>query len=131
MNEIPRVKVVNPNNSWMGTHYYINDKEIEKVKSVDFHVGVDEVPTFVFETLGIPNIEMGGNIRFDFTPKTIIESIAVLRNELLKHSDFYEAFIASIESSLREQDVQGLPFGDTQQEIAEKILNRIIGEDMV
>ena len=41
---IPRVKVVNPNEGWMGTEYYIDGKKIERVKSVYFRVAVDEVP---------------------------------------------------------------------------------------
>lgn len=36
----PRVKVVNPNEGWMGTEYYIDGKKIERVKSVDFRVAV-------------------------------------------------------------------------------------------
>lgn len=45
-----RIKVVNPNESWMGTEYYIDGKKINNVRSVDFRVAVDEVPCFAFET---------------------------------------------------------------------------------
>lgn len=62
--------------------------------------------------------------------KPINESISIIRNELLKHGDFYDGFLASIESSIIEQNVMALPFGDTQHEIAEKILQRIVGEDL-
>lgn len=48
----PRVKVVNPNEGWMGTEYYIDGKKIERVKSVDFRVAVDEIPQFTFESHG-------------------------------------------------------------------------------
>lgn len=60
----------------------------------------------------------------------INESVSIIRNELLKYGAFYDGFLGSIESSLREQNVQGLPFGDSQREIAEKILQRIVGEDL-
>ena len=50
---IPRVKVINPNENWMGTEYYIGNKKIEHVKSVDFRVAVDEFPQFTFETMGV------------------------------------------------------------------------------
>ena len=45
---IPRVKVVNPNESWMGTESYIDGKKIPNVRSVDFRVAVDEAPRFTF-----------------------------------------------------------------------------------
>lgn len=35
-----RIKVVNPNESWMGTEYYIDGKKINNVRSVDFRVAV-------------------------------------------------------------------------------------------
>lgn len=52
----------------------------------------------------------------------------ILRDELLKHGDLYRAFSASIESSLREQKVTALPF-QPERDIADKILQRIIGEE--
>lgn len=70
-NPIQRVKVVNPNECWLGTEYYIDGKKIKNVKSVDFRVAVDEVPRFTFETMGLPDIDMSGDIRFRFTPETV------------------------------------------------------------
>lgn len=67
----PRVKVVNPTEDWLGTEYYIGEKKIERVKSVDFRVAVDEIPQFTFKTMGLPDIDMGGDIRFRFTPETV------------------------------------------------------------
>ena len=66
-NPIPRVKVVNQNGDWCGTECYIDDKKIKNVKSVDFRVAVDEVPQFTFETIGLPDIDMSGDIRFILT----------------------------------------------------------------
>ena len=51
-----------------------------------------------------------------------------LQNELLKHGTLYEGFLSSIESSVKEQELHGLPF-QPDREIAEKILKRIIGEE--
>ena len=68
---IPRVKVVNPNESWMGTACYIDGKQIHGVRSVDFRIAVDEVPKFTFETLGLPEIDMAGDIKSSFTPETV------------------------------------------------------------
>lgn len=81
MSELPRVKVVNPGEGWLGTEYYINDQKIERVKAVDFRVAVDEVPTFTFETMGVPDIDMSGNIRFSFTPQTIEEARKIIEHE--------------------------------------------------
>lgn len=59
----PKVKIFNPDGSgWRGTKCAVDEKEIPRVKSVDFHVAVDEVPTFEFEMLGLPDIEMVGDI---------------------------------------------------------------------
>lgn len=137
MSEIQRVKIVNESDSWMGTKCFLNGEEL-RANSVDFHVGVNESPSFIFEipesgkvkVLGTPNIDMLGKAKFDFTPNTINEAVVIIRNELSKHGDFYNGFLASIESSIIEQNVAALPFGDTQQEIAEKILKRIVGDDI-
>lgn len=48
----------------------------------------------------------------------------ILREELVKHGDLYNAFACSIESSLKEQ----YPF-QPESETADKILKRIIGEE--
>lgn len=128
-----RIKIVNPKDDFVGTECYINDKKIGYVKLVDFRVAVDEVPTFIFETIGFPDIDMPGNVRFDFTPETVQQAVVVLRNELLKHGDFYNGFMASIESALGEQFEHtqvNLGYG-CQHWIAEFILRRIIGEEKV
>lgn len=57
---IPRVKVVNQNEDWPRTECYIDGRKINNVRIVDFRVAVDEVPQFLFETIGMPDIDMGG-----------------------------------------------------------------------
>ena len=52
----------------------------------------------------------------------------ILKDELLKNGELYNGFISSIESSIKDQRIIPLP-GHTEKEIAEKILQRIIGED--
>lgn len=126
MSELPRVKIISPENSFFGTKIYIDDNQIKKVTSIDFHIETNEVPTFTFETLGMPDIDMMADVRFSFTPKTVEEAVKVLRNELLKHTDFYNGFLASIESSVKEQQ-PSLPYRNSKF-ISEEILKRIIGE---
>ena len=131
----PRVKVVNPNEGWMGTEYYIDGKKIERVKSVDFRVAVDEVPQFTFETMGLPDIDMSGDIRFKFTPETVQHASVVLRNELMTRGGLYHIFLGSMLSALddsfwdsRDRNGNDLDLGEEDfKEAAVLMLNRLIG----
>lgn len=130
-----RVKVVNPNEGWMGTEYYIDGKKIERVKSVDFRVAVDEVPQFTFETMGLPDIDMSGDIRFKFTPETVQQASVVLRNELMTRGGLYHIFLGSMLSALddsfwdsRDRNGNDLDLGEEDfKEAAVLMLNRLIG----
>ena len=132
---IPRVKVVNPNESWRGTECCIDGKKISNVRSVDFRVAVDEVPQFTFETLGLPEIDMAGDVQFSFTPKTVQQASVVLRNELLKRGVLYDSFLTSMRSAIddnfrnsNETCGDALDIGQADfDEVAELMLNRLIG----
>lgn len=131
----PRVKAVNPTEDWLGTEYYIGDKKIERVKSVDFRVAVDEIPQFTFKTMGLPDIDMGGDIRFRFTPETVQQAVMVLRNELLTKGTLYNCFLESMLSALddkfwdsRDRNGNDLDLGEEDfKEAAALMLNRLIG----
>ena len=97
---IPRVKVVNPNESWLGTEYFIDGKKISNVRSVDFRVAVDELPQFTFETLGLPEIDMAGNVKFSFTPQTVNEASKVLKHEFETNNESMNTLVNSIESAI-------------------------------
>ena len=133
--KIPRVKVVNQNESWLGTECYIDGKKIPSVRSVDFRVAVDEVPHFTFETLGLPEIDMAGDIQFSFTPETVQQAAVVLINELSKRDVLYDSFLASMRSAIdddfwntRETCGDALDIGQTDfDEVAELMLNRLSG----
>ena len=132
---IPRVKVVNPNDSWRGTECYIDENKIHGVRSVDFRVTVDEAPQFTFETLGLPEIDMPGDVQFSFTPETVQQAAVVLRNELSKRGDLYDVFLESMRSTIdddfwnsRETCGNDFDIGeDDFDEAAELMLNRLIG----
>lgn len=132
---IPRVKVVNPTEDWLGTEYYIDEKKIEHVKSIDFHVAVNEVPEFTFETMGLPDIDMGGDVRFKFTPETVQQAALVLRNELMVRGELHRAFLGSMLSALddrfwdsRDRNGNELDLGKEDfKEAAVLMLNRLIG----
>lgn len=132
---IPRVKVVNTNESWMGTESYIDGKKIPNVRSVDFRVAVDEAPQFTFETLGLPEIDMPGTVQFSFTLETVQQAAVVLRNELSKRGDLYDVFLESMRSAIddnfwntRDRCGNDLDIGKSDfDEAAELMLNRLIG----
>lgn len=107
---------------------YKDGIEITRVRHVDANFDVEEVPTVNVEIAGGLDFEGMADIHFDYSPCTIKEACKILRDELFKHGDLYIAFLASIESSLREQKVTALPF-QPERDIADKILQRIIGED--
>lgn len=118
-----RVQIKNENNDWRGTECWIDGNKVSRVKAVDFRVAVDEVPTFMFETYGRPDIDMQGTVTFDFSPENLSDACLIVSEELKKHGDFYDAFVASVKSVLDEP-------GDLfSKECAEQIVNRIIGEE--
>ena len=61
------------------------------------------------------------------------KAIEILREELLKHGDLYHACIESMKSALKDLDDErrvGLDLSpDDYDEIPEKMLNHIIGEE--
>ena len=123
------VKITNPNPcDWLGTKYFIDGNEVPRVKSVDFHVAVDEVPTFVFEMMAEPDIKMECLAQISFTSQSITDAISVLRHELLQHGEIYHGFKASLKSALEHYNCCGLPF-EPEEEIAGKMLDFIIGEE--
>ena len=124
MSEMQRVKVVNPNESWMGTEYYIDGNKVNNVKSVDFRVAVDEVPHFTFETLGLPDIDMHGDVQFRFAPETVQQAAVVLQNEFKKNSEIMDALIESIESSINDA-----PEEIWKHDLAILIAKRIVGSE--
>ena len=121
---IPRVKVVNPNESWLGTEYFIDGKKISNVRSVDFRVAVDEVPHFTFETLGVPEIDMHGDVQFRFAPETVQQAAVVLQNQFKKNSEIMDALIESIEISINDA-----PEETWKHDLAILIAKRIVGSE--
>ena len=120
---LPRVKVVNPNEGWMGTESYIDGKKIHNIRSVDFRVAVDEAPQFTFETLGLPEIDMPGDVQFSFTPETVQQAAAVLKHEFETNEKSRYALYDSVRSVLDESDIECTSINM----LAVKIGNRIIG----
>ena len=126
---VPKVKIINPEGSgWRETQCFIDGKKIPRVKSVDFHVAVDENPTFEFEMSSLPDIEMVGDIQFQFTPESVTDAVSILRRELLAHGEVYNGFKASLKTAIEKYCTCGLPF-EPEVETAGKILDFMIGEE--
>ena len=107
---------------------YKDGQEITRVRHIDANFDVDEIPTVNVEIVGGFDFEGMADIHFDYSPQTVKEACKILREELMKHGDLYNGFLSSIESSLKEQKATALPF-QPERDIADKILQRIIGED--
>ena len=126
---MPVVKIINPSPyDWRGTQCFIDGNKVPRVKSVDFHVAVDELPTFVFEMMAEPDIQMEALAQISFTSQSITDAILVLRHELLQHGEIYNGFKSSLKSALESYNYCGMPF-EPEEEIAEKILDFLIGEE--
>lgn len=126
---MPVVRIINPSPyDWMGTQCFIDGHEVPRVKSVDFHVAVDEVPIFNFELMAEPDIQMEALAQISFTSQSITDAISVLRHELLQRGEIYHGFKASLKSALIAYNSCGLPF-EPEEEIAGKILDFMIGEE--
>lgn len=118
-----RIEIKNPNGDCLDIKCLVDGKEVKFVQSVDFHAGVDDVPTFTFNTIGISYIDVMGRAVFDPSPTNLQEACTMITNELLKHGEFYNSFVASVKSAIKEapNEVWG-------NELAEKIVKRISGE---
>lgn len=126
---MPIVKITNPNPyDLLGTKYFIDGKEVPKVRSINFHTAVDEIPVVEFKMMAVPDIEMECLAQISVTSQSITDAISVLRHELLQHGEIYNGFKTSLKSALESYNYCGMPF-EPEEEIAEKILNFLIGEE--
>lgn len=126
---VPKVKIINPVGSgWKGTQCFIGGTEINCVRSADFHVAVDELPTSVFELMALPDIEMESEVKFSYTPQSVEDAVRILRHELLTHGEVYNGFKASLKTAIEKYCTCGLPF-EPEEETAGKILDFMIGEE--
>lgn len=123
------VKITNPNPyEWLGAKCFIDGNKVPRVRSVNFHTAVDEIPVLELEMMTVPDIEMECLAQISVTSQSITDAISVLRHELLKHGEIYNGFKSSLKSALESYNYCGMPF-EPEEEIAEKILDFLIGEE--
>lgn len=125
---LANVKIEQDKQNEMIHRVFVNGEKLKRVNHIDLNIDVYEVPQVNVGIVGGCDFEGMADIHFDYSPNTVKEACKILREELFRHGDLYIAFLASIESSLREQKVTALPF-QPERDIADKILQRIIGED--
>lgn len=105
----------------------VNGREIQRVNHIDFNFDVSEVPQVNVEIAGGFDFEGMADIHFDYSPYTVKESCKILRDELLKHGDLYNAFVASINSVLMD-GIRCEPPNLMEQK-AKQIMDRLIGDE--
>lgn len=105
----------------------VNGREIQRVDHIDFNFDVSEVPQVNVGIVGGFDFEGMADIHFDYSPYTVKESCKILRDELLKHGDLYNAFVASINSVLMD-GIQCEPPNLMEQK-AKQIMDRLIGDE--
>lgn len=109
---------------------FVDGKQIEKITHLDFRVNPSEFPSVTLNIEQMSGVDFEGQAEVNFMndPFTVQNACKILKEELLKHGDLYNGFRSSIESSLKEQKVTGIPF-QPESDIAENVLKRIIGEE--
>lgn len=105
----------------------VNGREIQRVNHIDFNFDVSEVPQVNVGIVGGFDFEGMADIHFDYSPYTVKESCKILRDELLKHGDLYNAFVVSINSVLMD-GIQCEPPNLMEQK-AKQIMDRLIGDE--
>lgn len=105
---------------------FVDGKQIEKITHLDFQINPLEIPhvTLNLETMSGIDFEGQAEVNFLETPFTVEDACKILRDELLKHGDLYNGFLASIQSAIAEA-----PNYTKMDKLAELILKRIIGEE--
>lgn len=101
--------------------------------SADIHLCACEAPRITFECINPETMLYEVEHNVGKHDELITAAIAILRAELLKHSDIYNGFLACINSAIKEKvDSSQLwlydIFIDTE-DWAESVLERIIGEE--
>ena len=125
---LANVKIEQDKHNEMIHRVFVNGEKLKRVNHIDLNIDVAEAPQVNVGIVGGCDFEGMADVHFDYSPRTVKEACKIMREELFRHGDLYIAFLASIESSLREQKATALPFRP-ERDIADKILQRIIGED--
>lgn len=105
---------------------FIDGKQIEKITHLDFQINPCEIPSVTLNIERMSGVDFEGQAEVNFLkdPFTVQNACKILQEELLKHGDFYKAFVASAKSGILD-----CPKGRKPNEMAEFIVKRLIGEE--
>ena len=109
----------------IGTLVSIDDKEIHGVRSVDYHIGSNELSTITLEI--VPercNLTDIGDVELTVDIDSLYTAIKCIQFEMKLNKEFKDAVIASARSALADCKVEN------SEEIAKAVVDRIfLGED--
>ena len=118
------VKVYHEEGNVIPTHVIVDGEPI-RCKRVVFNQGVDELPEVMLLLNSLVDIDSPDTkVTLGFVPAFLEDAAKMVRHELLLREDFYNGFLSSIESSLREN----LDRTDIHK-IAVDVLDRIMGDE--
>ena len=102
---------------------FVDGKKVDRVRTIDFCVDVDSAPEVNVEIVGGIDFEGQAEVNFSNDPFTVKNACKILLEELKKHGELYDGFKASIISAINDA-----PNYMPTEKVAERILNRMIGE---
>ena len=103
---------------------FVDGEKLKRVNHIDLNIDVNEAPQVNVGIVGGCDFEGMEDIHFDYSPYNVREACKILLEELLKHEELYDGFKASIVSAINDA-----PNYTPTEEISERILKRIIGEE--
>ena len=103
---------------------FVDGEKLKRVNHIDLNIDVNEAPQVNVGIVGGCDFEGMADIHFDYSPYNVREACKILLEELLKHGELYDGFKASIVSAINDA-----PNYTPTEEISERILKRIIGEE--
>ena len=122
---LTNVKIEQDKQNEMIHRVFVNGEKLKRVNHIDLNIDVDEAPQVNVGIVGGCDFEGMADIHFDYSPYTVKEACKILRDELLKNVELYNGFISSIQTAIEEA-----PNYIKNRELAERILKRIIGEEI-
>lgn len=119
------------------THVFVDGNELKRIIGYSLRQSFDTVPVLTVATDGLGReVDLqSARVDIDVINQTLEDAVKIVRFELLKHGDIYNAFHSSILSVLKAKEQYVTDGGvlihaeDGSHSLAEKILKRIIGEE--
>lgn len=112
------------------TQIFVDRKKIHFVREYTIHQSAGEIPEILLE-LNLSdhmNEHSFENANVRYSNDTVLQAVTVLKAELLKNSELYDGFYASIKSALDDYGYETCCIENANSEVAYEVLNRLIGE---